>query len=363
MIFLTIIVFILVFGVLVFSHELGHFIAAKKSGIRVEEFGFGFPPRIFGVKKGETTYSINAIPIGGFVKIYGEERGEKDTQSKFAFYNKPAWNRAIILASGVFMNLLLAAILLSVVYMIGIPTVIENGQTGNFRNIQVQIVDIAPNSPAQNAGIQIGDAIKSITYNNQTQEINNVDDVTNFVAMHIGEQLTFTIKRGNETIIKEITPRPNPPEGEGAVGIAMAKTGLISYPWYKAIPKGFATTRSLIITFLTAFWGIIQTLIMKGRVTTEIAGPVGIAVLTNQVVKLGINYVLQFAAIISINLAIINILPFPALDGGRLLFLLIEKIKGKPINFKTERAANAIGFALLIILMIVVTFRDVIKLF
>jgi len=363
MIILTIIVFILIFGALVFSHELGHFIAAKKSGIKVEEFGFGFPPRIFGVKKGETTYSINAIPLGGFVKIYGEERGEKDTRSKFAFYNRPAWNRAIILAAGVFMNLLLAAVLLSVVYAIGIPTIVENGQSGNFRNIQVQIVEVAAGSPAQNAGIQIGDAIQSVAFNGQTQQINQADEVQGFIAMHIGEQITFTIRRGNETLVKDLTPRPNPPQGEGAVGIAMTKTGLVSYPWYSAIVKGFATTGSLIVTFIGAFWALIHTLILKGTVTTDVTGPVGIAVLTSQVVKLGVSYVLQFAAIISINLAIINVLPFPALDGGRLLFLLIEKVKGKPINFKTERAANAIGFALLIVLMIVVTFRDVIKLF
>jgi len=363
MLILTIIVFILIFGLLVFSHELGHFLVAKKSGIRVEEFGFGFPPRIFGIKKGETTYSLNAIPLGGFVKLYGEERGKKDTHSKFAFYNKPAWIRAITLVAGVFMNLLLAAVLLSIVYGIGIPTVIEKGQTGNFRNIQVQIVEVAPNSPAQSAGIQIGDAIQSVSYNGQTQRINEVEEVQNFIAMHIGEQITFLIKRGNETLSKEIIPRPNPPAGEGAVGIAMAKTGLISYPWYKAIVKGFATAGNLIVTFITAFWILLKTLIMKGTVTGEVAGPVGIAVLTSQVVKLGVSYVIQFAAIISINLAIINVLPFPALDGGRLLFLLIEKIKGKPLNFKTERAANAIGFALLIILMLVVTFRDVIKLF
>jgi regulator of sigma E protease len=360
---LTIIVFILILGILIFAHELGHFISAKKSGVKVEEFGFGFPPRIFAFKKGETTYSLNLFPVGGFVKIFGEERGDKISTSKRAFYNRPAWQRAIILFAGVFMNFLLAAVFFSIVHGIGTPGMVEKGQEASYRNIQVQIIEIAKNSPAEKAGIKIGDSILGISFNQEVVQIKEVEDVQNFIASHIGEEITFSLKTGNEIFSKNIVPRPNPPQGEGAIGIAMAKTGLISYPWYTAIIKGFETAGKMIVIMIGLFWLLIKTLILKGTMIGEIAGPIGIYSLTSQFVKLGLVYVLQFAAILSINLAIINVLPFPALDGGRLLFLLIEKIKGKPIKFKTERLANSIGFAILILLMIVITFRDIIKLF
>jgi regulator of sigma E protease len=160
-----------------------------------------------------------------------------------------------------------------------------------------------------------------------------------------------------------ITPRVNPPKEQGALGIAMLKTGVIAYPWHQAILKGFVTAWQMLIAMLGALWALLKTLIFQGKMIAEIAGPVGIFSLTSQFVKLGWIYVLQFTAILSINLAILNALPFPALDGGRLLFLLIEKIKGKPIKFKTERVANTLGFAILIGLMILITIRDVIKLF
>ncbi len=366
---LTIIVFILILGVLIFAHELGHFVSAKKAGIKVEEFGFGFPPRIFGFKKGETTYSLNAIPLGGFVKIFGEDRpspeatDDKPSQSKFAFYNKPIWQRALILVMGVVMNLVVAVILLSVVHMLGVPTFVEQGQETNYRNIQIQIVETAKNSPAENAGIKAGDSIVSLTFGSEKIEIKEIEDVQKFIAFHSGQEISMEIKRGNDLIIKNLTPRIDPPKEEGALGIAMSKTGLVSYPWYTAILKGFETTGKLAVTMITMFWLLIKTLLFQGKMIGEIAGPVGIAMLTSQVVHLGWVYVLQFAAILSINLAIINILPFPALDGGRLLFLLIEKMKGKPVKFKTERVAHALGFAILIGLMVIITLRDVIKLF
>ncbi len=359
---LTIIVVIFILGILIFAHELGHFVAAKKSGVKVEEFGFGFPPKIISFKRKETVYSLNLIPIGGFVKIYGEEREEKESKSKFAFYNRPTWQRAIILLAGVFMNLVVAAIFFAIVHSIGVPTIIEAGQEKNARNIQIQIVDIAKNSPAELSGIKIGDSVQELSYKNELVTVREIEDVQKFTAMHIGEEVQIRIKRGEEFISLNIIPRPNPPAGEGAMGIAMAKTGLISYPWYRSIWLGIKTTWEMIVTMLGLFYLLVKTLIIKGQMIGDVAGPVGIYTMTTQMVKLGWVYVLQFTAILSINLAIINALPFPALDGGRLLFLLIEKIRGKPLKFKTEKMANAIGFSILIILMIIVTFRDIIKL-
>lgn len=360
---LTIIVFILILGVLIFAHELGHFVSAKKAGIKVEEFGFGFPPRIFSIKKGETIYSLNLIPVGGFVKILGEQNPEKRTNNKRAFYNKPIWQRAIILVMGVVMNLFIAAIFLSIIYGIGIPSVIENGNEALYRNIQIQIVEVAEESPAQEAEIKIGDAIVALSFQNEKVKPTEIEGVQQFIGLHAGEKITVKVKRGKQVFEKEIVPRISPPEGEGAVGIAMVKIGLRSYPWYRAIVKGLAATGKLLVTIIGLFYLLIKTLILKGTMIGEIAGPVGIFNLTSHMVDLGWVYVLQFTAILSINLAILNFIPIPALDGGRLLFLLIEKIKGKPIRPKIENLANTIGFAIIILLMIVVTFRDIIKLF
>lgn len=363
---LTIIVFILILGLLIFSHEFGHFVAAKKAGMKVEEFGFGFPPRIFGIKKGETIYSINLFPIGGFVKIHGEQRPKKPGVFKEdgrAFYNRPIWQRAIVLVMGVIMNLFLAAVLLSIVHGIGAPTIIEERVEQNVRDIQIQIIEVAANSPAEEAGIKMGDAIKQLVINDSRFIIYEVGDVQRLVARHAGEEITLFIKRGDEILEKILTPRISPPENEGPIGIALAKTGLVTYPWYLAIWQGFKTTGQLIVTFINLFYHLLKTLILKGVLIGEIAGPVGIAVLTSQITKLGLVYILQFTAIISINLAIINALPFPALDGGRLLFLAIEKIKRSPVSAKVENLFNSIGFALLIALMLLVTFRDIAKLF
>lgn len=360
---LTIIVFILILGVLIFVHEFGHFITAKKTGVKVEEFGFGYPPRIFGIKKGETIYSLNLIPVGGFVRILGEEGIKKRSKSKRAFYNKPAWQRAIILASGVFMNLLLAAVLLSIVNGIGIPSFVEEGRETDYKNIKIQIVEVAKESPAAIAGLMPGDVISAIYFKDESIVIKEIEDVQKFVAMHTGEELWFDIKRGKESFQIYMMPRLSYPENEGATGIAMVKSGIISYPWHEAVIRGFKLTGELFITFIRLFYYLIKTLIVKGTLIGEIAGPVGIYSLTSQMVKLGLVHVLQFAAIFSINLVILNGLPIPALDGGRLLFLLIEKLKGKPIKFKTEQMANAIGFGFIILLLLIITFRDIMKLF
>ncbi|OGZ35402.1 MAG: RIP metalloprotease RseP [Candidatus Portnoybacteria bacterium RIFCSPLOWO2_01_FULL_43_11] len=361
--FLTIIIFILILGILIFAHELGHFITAKRAGIKVDEFGFGFPPRIFGVKKGETTYSLNLFPIGGFVKIYGEEgEGRDDIRS---FSSKSLSRRAIIIAAGVTMNLVLAALLLSLGHWVGLPSMIDDEANGNLNNPQVQIIETAKDSPVEKAGIKIGDTIASLKLKveNEKLEISRVAEVREFTEAHRGEEVVVIIQRGDEILEKTLVLRENPPEGEGPLGAALVRTAIVSYPWYKAIILGITSTVNLIWVIIAAFLSIIWNLITTGRLITEIAGPVGIFTLTSQAAKLGFIYVLQFTALLSINLAIINILPFPALDGGRLLFLFIEKIKGSPVSQKIEKIIHTAGFIILILLMLAVTWRDVVKLF
>ncbi len=370
----TIIIFIIILAILILSHEFGHFISAKKMGMKVEEFGFGFPPRLFGIKKGETLYSFNLIPLGGFVKIFGEQKPEKGGTIKkisqklkaCAFYNKPIWKRAIVLVMGVVMNLLVAAIFLSVVHGIGVPTAVSAGTEAahpQVKNIQVQILQVSKDSPAQQAELKPGDAIIGIKAPNSTIEVGTVEEVQKITARYAGEEMGLIIQRGEETIEKTVVPRVSPPEDQGPIGIVLSEVGIVKYPWHSAILQGFKTTGELVVTFIGLFYKLFKTLITTGNLMGEVAGPVGIAVLTAQVSKLGISYLLQFIALISINLAIINILPFPALDGGRLLFLGIEKVKGSPVNTKIENAVNALGFVLLIGLMVLVTFRDVSRLF
>ncbi len=372
----TIIIFIIILAILILSHEFGHFISAKKMGMKVEEFGFGFPPRLFGIKKGETLYSFNLIPLGGFVKIFGEQKPENKKEGpvkkisqklkKRAFYNKPIWQRAIVLVMGVTMNLLVAVALLSIVHAIGVPTAVNSQAEAaelQAANVQVQILQINSDSPAQQAGLRAGDVIIKIKAKNSTTEINQVEDVQKTIARYAGEEVNLVIKRGEEIIEKTVIPRVSPPENQGPLGITVSNVGIVKYPWYSAIIQGFKTTGELLITFVGLFYELFKTLITSGTLMGGVAGPVGIAVLTSQVSKLGIIYLLQFVALISINLAIINILPFPALDGGRLMFLGIEKIKGSPVNAKIENAVNALGFILLIGLMVLVTFRDVSRLF
>ena len=380
---LTIIIFILILAVLILSHEFGHFISAKKMGMKVEEFGFGFPPRLFGIKKGETLYSINLIPLGGFVRIYGENREEAEkkslqnnkkaenkkkvknnTNAKRAFYAKPVWKRAIVISMGVIMNFLLAMLILAIVNWIGVPTIIENSAiASNAKDIKIQIIDTAKGSPAEKVGLTTGDAIIGLSAKENKIKVKEIDDIQKFIARHSGEKITLTVLRGKNIFKTELVPRMSPPKGEGPIGIVLAKTGIVRYPWYKAIWRGIKSTGEMTVIFVKGFYKLFKTLLLKGALIGELAGPVGIAAMTSQATKLGLVYILQFVAIISINLAIINILPFPALDGGRLLFLAIEKIKGSPVKAKIEEAVNGIGFALLILLMILVTFRDITRLF
>jgi len=363
--FLTIVVFILILGLLIFVHELGHFILAKRAGIKVEEFGFGFPPRIFGIKKGETIYSLNLLPLGGFVKIYGED-GEKSGSSKKdekrAFYNKPISTRAVILVAGVTMNLVLAAFLLSIGYWLGLPAMVDD-ETTDLAGARVQITQVVFDSPAGQAGIKMGDTIKELTFAGQLLEISRVEQVQEFIDSYRGKEITVIIQRGDEVLEKTLVPRISPPENEGPLGIALARTAIVSYPWYRALIMGITSTASLTWFIIVTLGTILWQLLLTGRLAVEIAGPVGIFDLTGQAAQLGFIYILQFTALLSINLAIINALPFPALDGGRLLFLAIEKIKGSPVSQKVERIAHTAGFVILILLMIAVTWRDIVRIF
>lgn len=361
MIALTILLFIGILALLIVAHEWGHFIVARKSGIRVDEFGFGFPPKMLSVKRGQTEYSLNLIPLGGFVKIHGEDGEAQGDADSFASRSVPT--RIAVVLAGVTMNFALAAVLLSFGFWYGLPQVVDE-QTGyDVRNAKVTILQIAPGSPASQAGIKIGDAIVGASFSGTSEDISEVKAAQEYINAHRGQEFTMVLERGSERLEKQVIPRIEVPPQEGALGVVLEKTGIVSYPWYLAIKEGVMATGEMTWTFLKTFYTIIAHLVTEGKLVADIAGPVGIGALTYQVTQLGFSYIIQFAAILCINLAIINSLPFPALDGGRFIFLLIEGIKGSPVSRRFEYVVHATGFALLILLMVVVTARDIAKLF
>ena len=373
----TIILFILILSVLVFVHELGHFLAARRFGAKADEFGLGFPPRIVGWYKSssgkwktvfgntevtdaiDTVYTINSIPLGGFVKIKGEDGEGKSDSSSFA--NKPIWQRSIILSAGVVMNVILAAIIISFNLLIGAVQPIEGVPLDGaiVRDRHIAVSSVTGDSPAAKAGVQPGDRIISVDNN----EISSTDFLQNYVGEKTGQVVTYTFARDTETITKEITPVTIKETSRGGIGITISENAFVRFPWHLAIYEGVKTTGFYLWLIITGFVELLTKLVTGGGVSADIAGPVGIAVLTGQVAEMGFQYVLQFAALLSLNLAVINILPFPALDGGRILFLIIEKIKGRPAKQETEALIHNIGFMLLIGLIILVTFKDIKNLF
>ncbi|MBI4599240.1 RIP metalloprotease RseP [Candidatus Uhrbacteria bacterium] len=354
----TILLFLLVLSILVFVHEFGHFVTAKKAGMKVEEFGFGFPPRLWGVKRGDTVYSINWIPLGGFVKIKGESGDQAHDPDSFA--SKPAWKRFIVLIAGVAMNFLLAGVLLSIGLMVGLPTVVGDDVSPRARVSEevVHVASVLSESPAARAGVQGGDTLVSIDGTVFTSS----DEARAYIRSHSESDVSLSLKRGEgEYVTAIMRAEPLSEAGTVGVGVGLVTTALISYPWYEALVQGFVLAGLLTWEVLRAFGQLLSNLVVHQTIAVDLAGPVGIAVMTGEAAKLGFTYLLQFAAVLSINLAIVNVLPFPALDGGRILFLLIEKIRRRPVNERIEAVVHNLGFGLLMALVLLVTYRDIVR--
>lgn len=354
---MTVIIFVIVLSVLVLVHEIGHFVAAKKSGCDVEEFGIGFPPRLFSFKRAETLYTINALPLGGFVKIKGENGDDHPDEKSFAGKHY-AW-KALIVSAGVIMNILLAYVLITINLIAGVPAILSDGENfGRFARLQDQniaIVEVLDASPAAQAGLRPGDVISAI--DGQTPA--TVDEILQHFSAETPVTTLMDIRRGNDHIAVNITPTQIAEIGHNGIGIGLSESATLSYPWYVAPFYGIGRTASLLWLIITSFAGLIAQLVRGGKVAADVAGPVGIAVLTGEAAKLGLTHLLQFTAVLSLNLAIINILPFPALDGSRLLMLTIEQIRGRKFNVKFEQWLHIIGFSLLMLLMLVVTAKDI----
>jgi len=351
---ILIVLFSLIF--LTALHELGHFVFAKKFGVKVEEFGIGYPPRLFGKKIGETVYSLNLLPFGAFVKILGEDGQSKDKRS---FTAKRLWQRALIIIGGVVTFWIIAFLLLTFIAgFSGIPEPVPDDLA--MEGAQVMVFSVSSDSPAEKSGIKIEDVILRI---NET-EIKTSADVQDAVNANLGKETEIELQRRGENIVVNLTPRENPPQGEGAMGVGLLRVANIKAPWYKAPLTGaeitYRQTKAIPVVLYRA---LVKKL--KGEKVTEIqfVGPIGVGKMLGQAVNQGLGRFLMLISMISIWLALFNIFPIPALDGGRLLFLIIEGVRRKPMPPKIEQKINAGFFILLILLMVFVTVRDVIGLF
>jgi len=343
---MTIIAFLLVFSLLVFVHELGHFTVAKLTGIRVEEFGFGYPPRLLTIaRRGDTEYTINAIPFGGFVRMLGEE----DPSHPESFAAKSKLVRATDLLAGPLMNVVLAFLLFIGVGLIGFDI-----PTGS-----VAIISVTPGSPAARADLQEGDTILSI----DGLTARNTYELIQYTDERLGEEVTLSIKRGEETIPVRLTPRREPPANEGAMGVIIQTVDVVGvdklhYSLGEAIPIAGRMVADVIAAIFSGVAGMIQ-----GVIAPDIRGPVGIAAVTGEVAKSGLVALMQFTAYLSIQLAIVNLLPFPGLDGGRLAFIALEALRGgKRVAPEKEGLFHLVGLVILVGLLLIVSYQDVARL-
>ena len=365
---MSVIIFIIVLAILVLVHEYGHFIVAKKSGIKVPEFGLGFPPKIWSKWYGETEYSINAIPFGGFVKIFGEDPNDDSllgSEKEKAISAKPRHIQAAVLVAGVTFNLIFAWLLISAGYVVGLPSPVEHNGYGTVTDAALTVTVVAPGSPAEKGGIKSGDRVVSVSSENkyELKEVTGTS-VSNFIEAHGKEGVTFTLLRADTEVTSPvIIGEEGIVAGKRAIGIAMEDVGILRLPVHFAVIQGAKDTFGLFIATAQGLWHFAKQVAVGEGSLSQITGPVGIVGIVGDVSKLGFTYLMSFTALISINLAVINLLPLPALDGGRLLIVLIEAIRRKPIPSKVANAVNGVGFILLIILMLLVTVHDVLKLF
>lgn len=359
---MDILIFIVVLAILIFVHELGHFTAAKLFGIRVDSFAIGFPPTLWKYKYGETTYKLNLIPFGGYVKIFGEtpnEETELKSDSPRSMLNKPAWKQTIVLLAGIIMNFIFAWILISIGLGIGVARPLSDVPAGaTVTDQSIVVLDVIPDSPAVDAGLMVGDKVLA---NEQYIDAEAFRNYTNQEDIEIDIVVERTTENGTEMIPLTITPEYNSDLDKAVIGIYAEDIGIVSINPGAAIWQGLKDTGRMTANVATAFGLLIRDSFIGDAEIQTLTGPVGLVGVVGDAQRLGIVYLLTLTALISINLAVLNLIPFPALDGGRVLFLLIEKIKGSPIRPVVQNTLNTIGFVLLIILMIAVTVSDIIK--
>jgi regulator of sigma E protease len=341
----TIVSFVLILVALIIAHELGHFITAKAFKVKVEEFGLGFPPRIWGLKRGDTVYSLNWLPFGAFVKLLGEE----DPAALGSLAGKGRGVRFLVLSAGSLMNLLLPVLLFAGSLMVPHDTIRED----------VFIKEVSTGSPAQMSGIASGDQLLTI----DGRKVYNRVDVSYLIRLKLGQQINLELKATDGTLKRvSLTPRWSPPAGQGAAGIMIQPQNTqrlpVSLPFWEAIPQGAVRAWETLVLFRNEI-----VLWFTGGSAPQVTGPIGIVQMTGEVAQAGFSPLLEFTALISLNLGILNLFPIPGLDGGRLIFVIVEWIRrGKRVSPKREGLIHFIGFITLITLIVIVSYFDVMRL-
>ncbi len=383
---MTIVLFLIILGALVLVHELGHFIVAKKAGIRVDEFAIGFPPRLYSKTIGETKYTLNLIPFGGYVKIFGEDdadelspsvKGESRTDSvgivspiaedastnrAYRFTSKSKWTQALVLISGVLGNLVFAWLLLSTAFFIGIPSSSEGRYAEEVRDVKLMITEVLRDSPAERAGLKAGDEIISLEERERHFEEKDGEKAGLFIA-HSEEAINISYERGGVRKTAEVALSEDIVPGKPAIGVMLNSVGVVRFGFLRSLFEGMLMTADLVREVAVGLADFIADTFQGDANLEAVTGPIGIVGLVGEARVLGLVYLLSFTAFISINLAVINLLPIPALDGGRLLFLAIEGITRRSIPLKLARLLNIMGFVALILFMVFITYRDIVKLF
>lgn len=363
---MTVILFLLVLGVLIFVHELGHFFTAKFFGIRVDEFAIGFPPQVFSKKIGETHYSLNIVPLGGYVKIFGEDPDDESLNgpdSNRSFVNASKWKQVIILLAGISMNLIFAWFLISLSFNFGMLTSIEDNFRDKAKDVSVIILSIQKDSPADKAGLKEGDSILYIESGKTKIDLPGVSEIQNLI-IESKDNIRIDYKRGSAIGTIDLLASDGVVEGKKAIGISMGLVGIVKFGFFESFYQGAKLTFIEAININKDIYSFIFGA-LKGdsSLLSKVTGPVGIASMVGKASGMGISYLLGFVAMISINLAMLNLVPFPALDGGRVLFALIEIIIRRKIKPIIANWLNLAGFVFLITLMIIITYKDILRLF
>ncbi len=376
MTFASIIIFLSILFLLVVIHELGHFLLAKYFKMQVDEFAFGFPPSLFQKKFGETLYSLNLIPLGGYVKIFGENglteeelKKLSDVERKQLFGSKPWWQRIVVLCGGVLFNIIGAFILFTIVFMMGSMVYLDQDEVKNtpYTERKLEVININPKSPLQSSDMVEGDKIlKMVSGENILEkEMLNSFSAAEFIQTHNNSSIliSYENQRGE---MKEVSviPKAGIVEGKKILGAKFADTAFKKFSFTEAIPQAIKTTYDQLKYIFQSLWQLLSDLIFKdAKVEDNLSGPIGLAVMTAQVSTEGLDRVLAFAAMLSLSLAVFNILPIPALDGGRIAFVMFEALRGKKTKATTEQLFHGLGFLALLVLMIFVTYFDIVKAF
>lgn len=342
--------FLIVLSVLVIVHEFGHFIVAKSIGVRVEKFSFGFGPKIFSIKRGETEYLISAIPLGGYVKMAGDEPGEGLTGKNFEFLSRKISDRFKIIFAGPLLNYILAFLIFSVIFMFGNPT------------LTTEVGSLLEDYPAKKAGIILKDKILKV----DNKDVKYWEDMTAIIHNHLEGPIRLSVERKGGTfdielrpVIREVKDIFGKSTKIALLGIAPSqKIENIRYGFFQSFGMGFKKLINLTNLTYKAIWYIIT-----GRMSVKesMTGPIGIFMITGKAAQLGLIYLVNLTAMLSASLAIFNLLPLPVLDGGHILFLIVEKIRGKPLSMRTQEVIANIGIGFLILLTVFIFYNDIVK--